>query len=205
VAFTGFPDEALMFYEGLEADNSKAYWEANKAVYDSAVAGPMKALLAELAPAFGEAKVFRPYRDVRFSKDKTPYKTRQYALVEGSLYVGIDAHGLHVGGGQMHLEKEALLSMRSAIDGPAGRELERILTKLLKGGFSIGGEQLKRVPRPYDPEHPRADLLRHKALIAYVDHEPADWLHTPAAKDEIARAWKALAPLNAWLAAHAAG
>ena len=70
MSFDGFPDEALVFYEGLEADNSKAYWTDHKAVYDGCVAAPMKALLEELT-SFGEAKLFRPYRDVRFSKDKS--------------------------------------------------------------------------------------------------------------------------------------
>ncbi len=205
MAFSGFPDEALLFYEGLEADNSKAYWEQNKPVYDAAVAGPMKELLAELAPTFGEAKMFRPYRDVRFSHDKTPYKTRQYAVIDGALYVGIDAHGLHLGGGRFQLEKEAVQQMRAAMDGPPGAELERHLAKLRKAGFEIGGDQLKRVPKPYDAEHPRADLLKHKALIAYRDREPAEWLHTPTAKTEVVKAWKALAPLNDWLASNATG
>ena len=99
MAFRGFPEEALEFYEGLEA---------HKPVYDSCVAAPMKELLAELA-SFGEAKMFRPYRDVRFSKDKTPYKTRQYAVVsvgDQGLYVGIDARGLHLGGGMFHTSTE---------------------------------------------------------------------------------------------------
>ena len=105
MAFAGFPEQALDFYDGLEADNSKAYWTDHKAVYDDCVAGPLKALLTELEPTFGVAKVFRPFRDVRFSKDKTPYKTRQYAVVHSNnqgLYVGIDAHGLHLGGGMFH-------------------------------------------------------------------------------------------------------
>jgi uncharacterized protein (DUF2461 family) len=81
----GFPEEALVFYEGLEADNTKAYWTDHKAVYERAVREPLDALLAELAPEFGTAKVFRPYRDVRFSKDKTPYKTAAAAVVEGTV------------------------------------------------------------------------------------------------------------------------
>ena len=135
------------------------------------------------------------------SKDKKPYKTRQYAVVDGRLYVGIDAHGLHVGGGRMHLEKEQVAAFRDAVDGERGATLARHLTKLRKAGFSIGGEQLQRVPKPYDKEHERADLLRHKSLIAYVDHPPAEWLHTPSAKAEVEKALTALAPLNDWLAA----
>src|SRR5256884_8720761 len=75
MAFGGWPAEAIEFYEGLEADNSKTYWQENKAVYEELVRGPMDALIAELAPEYGEGRIFRPYRDVRFSRDKSPYKT----------------------------------------------------------------------------------------------------------------------------------
>ena len=73
-----FDDAAFAFYEGLRADNSKTYWTANKSVYERAVREPMRALLDDLAPVFdAEPALFRPYRDVRFSKDKSPYKTHQ--------------------------------------------------------------------------------------------------------------------------------
>jgi uncharacterized protein (TIGR02453 family) len=206
MAFSGFPEEALEFYEGLEADNSKAYWTDHKLVYDDCVAAPMKELLAELGPTFGEAKMFRPYRDVRFSKDKTPYKTRQYAVVhlgDQGLYVGIDAQGLHLGGGMFHASTEQLGRLRFAIDDHrTGAELAKVLAALRRKGYEVGGEQLKRVPKPYDAEHPRADLLRHKQLISWVDHAPAEWLHTPTAKAEVVKAWKALTPLNTWLSGH---
>ncbi|MCU1599957.1 MAG: hypothetical protein JWO22_666 [Frankiales bacterium] len=205
MAFSGFPEEALEFYEGLEADNSKAYWTDHKHAYDECVAGPMKELLAEVA-SFGESKMFRPYRDVRFSKDKTPYKTRQYAVVNvggQGLYVGIDAHGLHLGGGMFHTTTEQVKNLREAIAGDRGATLDTLLRGLRKKGYEVGGDQLKRVPKPWDNEHPRADLLRHKSLISWVDHAPAEWLHTPKAKAEVVRAWKALTPLNAWLAANA--
>lgn len=207
MGFAGFPEEALDFYEGLEADNSKAYWTDHKAMYDECVAAPMRALLDELEPSFGTAKVFRPYRDVRFSKDKSPYKTRQYAVVhtgDQGLYVGIDAQGLHLGGGMFTATTEQVAKIRAAVaDDPTGPALERLLKSLRRKGFVIGGQQLKRVPKPWDDSHPRADLLRHKSLIAYVDHEPAEWLHTVEAKREVMAAWTAVTPLNDWLRAHA--
>lgn len=76
-AFTGFGPDLAAFYRGLAADNSKAYWAAHKADYDTQVRGPLELLLGELADEFGEAKVFRPNRDIRFSADKSPYKTSQ--------------------------------------------------------------------------------------------------------------------------------
>ncbi|HEX4162146.1 MAG TPA: DUF2461 family protein, partial [Acidimicrobiales bacterium] len=75
MTFKGWPETALAFYEGLEADNSKTYWLDHKEVYERDVKAPMDALLAELTAEFGEPKLFRPYRDTRFSRDKSPYKT----------------------------------------------------------------------------------------------------------------------------------
>ena len=79
--FTGFPVEALDFYDDLEMDNTKSFWATHRSVYDTAVLGPMTSLMRGLEPTFGPAKVFRPYRDVRFAKDKTPYKDHQGAFV----------------------------------------------------------------------------------------------------------------------------
>jgi uncharacterized protein (DUF2461 family) len=98
MSFSGWPEEALDFYDGLAADNSKTYWTMHKPVYDAAVLRPMTELVEELAPEFGEAKIFRPYRDVRFSKDKTPYKTHIGAMV-GRGYVQFSAQGLAAGDG----------------------------------------------------------------------------------------------------------
>ena len=81
MGFHGWQAEALEFFDGLEADNSKAYWQRNKDVYDELVRGPMEALLIELEPEWGEGRIFRPYRDVRFSSDKSPYKTNIAAMI----------------------------------------------------------------------------------------------------------------------------
>jgi uncharacterized protein (TIGR02453 family) len=199
----GFPEEALVFYEGLEADNTKAYWTDHKDVYERAVKAPLDALLAELAPEFGTAKVFRPYRDVRFSKDKTPYKTHAAAVVEGdgSLYVQLGADGLYVGGGFWHTESDQVQRLRAAVDDDLpGRQLEAVLDGL--AGWEVMGERLKRVPKPYAPDHPRAALLQHKTLAAGLRMEPAEWLHTAECVDRVAAAWRQVQPLNAWLSQH---
>jgi uncharacterized protein (DUF2461 family) len=99
MAFGGWPAEAIEFYEGLEADNSKTYWQKNKAVYEELVRGPMDELLAELAPQYGEGRIFRPYRDVRFSKDKSPYKTAIAATLANGGYISFSAEGLGAGRG----------------------------------------------------------------------------------------------------------
>src|SRR5437764_12931393 len=99
MTFKGWPAEAIEFYEGLEADNSKTYWQENKAVYEELVRGPMDALLAELAPEYGEGRIFRPYRDVRFSKDKSPYKTAIAATLANGGYINFSAEGMGAGRG----------------------------------------------------------------------------------------------------------
>jgi uncharacterized protein (TIGR02453 family) len=209
MGFAGFPEIALDFYEGLEADNSKTYWTEHKSTYDESVSAPMRALLDELELTFGVAKMFRPYRDVRFSKDKTPYKTRQYAVVhqgDRGLYIGIDANGLHLGGGMFHTSSEQVARLREGVaDDVSGPALVKVLDALRRKSFELGGEQLKRIPKPWHDTHPRADLLRYKSLTAYIDHAPAEWLHTAAAKTKVVAAWQAVSPLNNWFAEHVRG
>jgi uncharacterized protein (TIGR02453 family) len=207
VSFEGFPDDGLVFYEGLEADNTKTYWTRHKAVYDSQVRAPLQALLDELAPEFGEAKVFRPYRDVRFSHDKTPYKTHQGAVINpdgrgaGAWYVQISAEGLYVAGGAWRLESDQVDRFRRAvIDELQGTRLQREVDRLTAAGFRIGGDRLTRVPSGYAADSPRAELLRPKALHASRQWDPADWLHERRALEEVRAAWRELEQLNRWLA-----
>ena len=207
MSFPGFPESALEFYEGLLADNSRAYWSDHKAVYDEAVRAPMQALLDDLGPEFGEAKLFRPYRDVRFSKDKTPYKTAAAAAigddVQGGLYVHLSADGLLVAGGAHGLATDQARRLRAAIaeDRP-GSALVRLLDGLRAAGFTVEGDRLKRVPGEFGADHPRADLLTLKTLWAFRHLEPGDWLHGPGARDVVADAWRRVQPLNDWLREH---
>jgi uncharacterized protein (TIGR02453 family) len=207
VSFEGFPDEGLVFYEGLAADNSKTYWTRHKAAYDQHVRVPLQALLDELAPEFGTAKVFRPYRDVRFSHDKTPYKTHQGAVINpdgrgaGAWYVQISADGLMVAGGCWRLESDQVDRFRRAVsDDVQGPRLQAELDRLASLGFAIGGERLSRVPSGWSADGPRAELLRHKSLHAAREWEPTDWLHERRALDEVRDAWREFAELNRWLA-----
>jgi len=206
--FTGFPDDALAFYDDLEADNSKAYWTDHQDVFERAVRGPMLALLADLEPRFGPAKVFRPYRDVRFSADKSPYKTQFGAVVHtgggepdgGGLYVALSAGGLFVGGGYYQLAKDQLDRYRQAVaDDTSGPKLQRITAKLAAAGLGLSGEALQRAPRGVDPNHPRIELLRRKGLAAGIDLGAPDWLSTPRCLDEVAAVWRSLGPMMSWL------
>ncbi len=169
--FTGFSVAALDFYDDLEMDNTKSYWEAHRKTYDSEIATPMKALMAELSDEFGEAKVFRPYRDVRFAKDKTPYKTHQGAFVPAGpstgWYVQVGAPGVRVGAGFYDASPTRLASIREAIvHDRHGPELEGILASMQSAGWRLGGETLKTSPRGYDADHPRIELLRHKSMTS---------------------------------------
>ena len=207
MSFEGFPDEGLVFYEGLEADNSKTYWTQHKADYETFVKAPLTALLDELAPEFGTAKIFRPYRDVRFSNDKTPYKTHQGAVVHadgagtGAWYLQISAEGLHVAGGSWRLESDQVARYRRAVaDDVQGPRLQVEVDRLIAAGWAIRGETLTRVPAGYSADAERLELLRHKSLHAAKTWEPVEWLHERRALDEVRTAWRDLRTLNAWLA-----
>ncbi|WP_240917056.1 DUF2461 domain-containing protein [Nocardioides sp. HDW12B] len=208
-AFAGFPVAALDFYDDLELDNTKSFWAAHKHVWEESVRDPMLALTAALAPEFGQAKVFRPYRDVRFAKDKTPYKDHQGAFVETGpstgLYVQVGAPGVFVGAGYYHPESERLAALRRAVaDDRTGEDLERILAALERRGWVRGGERLKTVPRGFDADHPRIDLLRHKTLTLRRDYGFEPFVHTSALLDAIRKDWRAARPFLTWVE-HAAG
>ena len=203
--FTGFPVAALDFYDDLELDNTKSFWEAHKHVYDEAVRVPMLALTAALADEFGAAKVFRPYRDVRFAKDKTPYKNHQGAIVQvgaaTGYYVQIGSPGVSVSGGYYHAGGPDLSRIRTAIDvDHSGRELARIVARLRTKEFEIRGEQLKTSPRGYSPDHPRIDLLRYKSMSMTRSYGFED-LDTPGLLDRVRDDWRALRPLVEWVKA----
>jgi len=202
--FQGFPEAALDFYDDLEMDNTKAFWEAHKPTYLEAVKEPMLALTEALAPEFGAAKVFRPHRDTRFAKDKTPYKTNQGAFVgvgpACGWYVEIAARGVRTGAGFYDASSSDLARIRTSIDVEAtGKQLQRILTKLEKAGFTIGGERLKTTPRGYDADHPRIDLLRHKSLTVGRDYGFTPVIHTPDLLDAVRSDWHACRPLVEWV------
>ncbi|HET8560523.1 MAG TPA: DUF2461 domain-containing protein [Marmoricola sp.] len=203
--FTGFPVAALDFYDDLEMDNTRSFWEAHKQVYLDSVRAPMVALTEALAAEFGPAKVFRPYRDVRFAKDKTPYKTHQGAFVAAApatgWYVQIGAPGVRVGAGFYRAESADLARIRAAIaDERSGPELADLLEELRRAGLQVGGEQLKRPPRGYDADHPRIDLLRHKSLTAGRDYGFDEVVHTRGLLDLVREDWRRTRPLVEWVA-----
>jgi uncharacterized protein (TIGR02453 family) len=206
--FTGFPEAALDFYDDLEMDNTKTFWEAHRDVYASAVAAPMKALTAALADEFGDAKIYRPYRDVRFAKDKTPYKTHQGAFVakgpSTGYYVQVGAPGVRVGVGYYEASGPRLASIREAIvEQRRGAELEDILATMTSAGWELGGDRLKTAPRGYDADHPRIELLRHKSMTLGKAYGFEPIIHTPELVDQVRADWRAATPFVEWVQRHA--
>jgi uncharacterized protein (TIGR02453 family) len=203
MTFQGWPEEALEFYEGLEADNTKTYWTANKATYDTCVLAPMLELLDELGPEYGDTRVFRPYRDVRFSKDKTPYKTHIGGIV-GDGYIQLSAAGLAAAHGSYGMAPDQLDRYRRAVaaDLPGG-QLEQIVAAIKDQDIEAHtNDALKTAPRGYPADHPRIELLRYKGLWAWKQWPVEPWLGTEAAKQRIAGFLGASRPLAQWLGTH---
>jgi uncharacterized protein (TIGR02453 family) len=207
--FQGIPAAAFEFYKELEDNNNREWWLEHKDSYEALVREPFTLLLAELEPRFGPGKIFRPNRDIRFSQDKSPYKTAQGAFAsiqEGvGYYLQISAEGLLAGGGYHSHTPAQLARYRNSVDASGtGESLRHIVEAVGAAGFTVEGEKLKTVPRGYPQDHPRAELLKHKSLSAATDLGQPAWLATPAAVQEIAALWDELRPLVDWVGRHAA-
>ncbi|MCB5274548.1 hypothetical protein BJG92_02085 [Arthrobacter sp. SO5] len=206
--FEGIPEAAFRFYAELEHNNNRDWWLEHKPIYDSAVKEPLTLLLAELEPAFGDARLFRPNRDIRFSLDKSPYKTAQGAFAssaEGTgFYLQLSADGVLIGGGCHTPTPAQVARFRSAVDAPSsGEVLQAIVQDIEAAGFAVEGERLKTVPRGFDKDHPRAELLKHKSLTAGINLGQPGWLAGPGAAAEVARRWEQLRPLVEWIGRYA--
>jgi uncharacterized protein (TIGR02453 family) len=204
MTFTGWSPAALDFYRGLEADNSRTYWLEHKKVYDTEVLAPMQELLEELAGEFGESRLFRANRDLRFSKDKSPYNTHISAALHDGGYIQFSTRGLGVGAGCHTMAPDQVERYRAAVaDDRSGEELRRALAEVEGNGLDITvHDALKTAPRGYAPDHPRADLLRNKSLAAWKQWPVAAWLQTAAAKTHVVEALRGARPLSEWLDAH---
>lgn len=205
--FVGFSPAAVEFYARLAADNTKAFWTANRDTYEREIKRPMQLLADEIADEFGPLHIFRPHRDVRFSTDKSPYKDHQGAVTEGdggeAYYLQISADGLMVAGGYYQFAPDQLARFREAIDdGRAVPSLEQAVNALVRKHFDIGGEALKTAPRGFSRDHPHVRWLRHKGLYAARTFGTPSWLSTRRCLDRITSTWRDMAPLFAWLNTH---
>ena len=188
--FEGFPSSALKFFADLKMNNNREWFTENKPIYLNDVVEPAKAfifslgsMLQEMHPGVnfdtrtnGSGSMFRIYRDVRFSKDKTPYKTYLGMIFwvgsgkkkdSPGFYVGVGSEGAGVYAGMWGFPKENLAAYRKALDDPdKADDLGAILDGLRADGYDVGGEHYKRVPRGFDPDHPHAELLKYNAVHA---------------------------------------
>ena len=207
MAFTGFPAEAFEFYEQLARDNTRPFWQANKGVYDIAVKQPMLDFI-EVIGEYGPLQMFRPYRDVRFAKDKTPYKDHAGAYGESQggtgYYVQLGANGMFTGAGYYMMASDQLERFRTAIDAEAtGAALEEAARAVERKGLTLGaGAELKTAPRGFPKDHPRIEFLRRKGLFAGRDFPVAAWMHGKGSLATLMQVWKDAAPLTDWLDAH---
>lgn len=204
--FGGFPIAATELYQRLAVQNTRDFWNAHRDIYEAAVRGPMVALTNELSAEFGEFKVFRPNRDVRFSADKSPYKTSQGAVTEGQggefYYLQINADGLLVASGYYQMAADQLSRFRQAVDDElTGEDLVARIAGL-EGKYTISGRALSTAPRGYSRDHPRIRFLQHKGLTVGRDFGSPGWLSTRHAKRRITETWRGAAPVNEWLNAH---
>jgi uncharacterized protein (TIGR02453 family) len=205
--FAGWPKPALRFFRGLKQDNSKAYFEANRQVYEEQVRQPMETLVAELERDVGPgltSKIFRLNRDLRFSPDKRPYKEHLGAFFMSSarangVYLQISDDGLYIAVGCHEMAPDQLTRFRDAVAATAGSKLARIVDALLEDGYQVGEPHFKRVPAGYQADHPRADLLRRNGLMASRNWTPGAWLHSAEAKDRVRGAIADSKPLTSWL------
>ncbi len=207
MAFSGFPAEAIQFYEELEADNSKAFWTANKHRFDQLIKAPMTDLTDALDD-YGPFKMFRPHNDLRFSKNKAPYKTHQgmYGELEGGsgYYAQFSAAGVMAAAGYFFMGKDQLKRFRDAVvaDG-TGEEIAGLVAEATGRRYTVGAiGELKTAPRGYDRDHPRIELIRRKGLMLSKDFGAPKWLHTKQVERKIRDCWSGARNVCDWLDAH---
>ncbi len=208
--FAGWPKPALQFFDGLHRDNSKAFFDAHREIYENAVRRPMTALLTALERDLGagwETKIFRVNRDLRFSRDKRPYTEHVAGVFMGSkratgIYIQMSREGLYIAAGTHQMASDQLARYRDAVAEKAGEKLARIVSGLTKDGYGVSEPSLRRVPAGHPTDHPRGDLLRRTSIMASRNWRPGPWLHTAEALDRVRGAWRDAKPLVTWLEEH---
>src|SRR5262249_10432433 len=208
--FEGFGPEVRKWFSGLEADNSRESFAATRDFFEESVRGQMEALLTEVSDKFGgEVKMFRQNRDVRFSADKSPYKTNTYGVIYGSgiaaqgLYASISARGLVAGSGYHMMARDQLERYRDGVADPTyGPELIKLVARAEKAGLDLWGESLATTPRGYPKDHERIELLRRKSLSLGETLELARGISRTDGLRFVSKTWRSAAPVTGWLDQH---
>lgn len=218
--FAGFPKERRRYFQSLGANNDRRWFEEHREEYERLILAPMRAFVVEAGqklrkkvpkliadPRVG-GSIMRIARDTRFSADKSPYKTWIAAHFRDGkhkdsgpgFYIHVDADSAYAGGGIYQFEDDQLDRYRKAVSDPKSVKALRAALKKVDG-FEIGGEALKRVPRGFEPDHPSADLLRHKGLYAGCDLDNKR-VPTAGVVEDAVRVYERLLPLHQWLIDH---
>ncbi|WP_233416933.1 DUF2461 domain-containing protein [Halovulum marinum] len=207
--FTGFGPRAVDLLRELAADNSKSWYDANRDGFEAQIRTPMLRLIAEAAERHGGGvKLFRQHRDLRFGKDRSPYKTSTYGLVTGlpdgrALYAALTRDGFYAGTGAHQLSPDQLRRFRAAVDAQgSGEALRRIFEALRAAGLDVGGDSLSGIPRGVARDHPRLELLRLKSITAGARLAPDAALDGRRPLQHAFRTWDMARPLTDWLAQH---
>lgn len=205
--FQGIPVSAVGFYARLSGNNTREWWSTHKTDYDTLVRAPMVALAAGLEAEFGQARVYRPNRDLRFTLDKSPYKNHQGIVVSTSSgmgwYAQVSAAGFMTAGGWYEGAPDQLARYRLAVDDDvSGPELQVIVDNLRLNGFTVEGQLLKTRPRGVSMDHPRLELLRYRSLVASAAYGIPDWLESAEVLDHVREDWRTFKPLLDWLTEH---
>ncbi len=206
-AFDGFGPQVRRWFAGLEADNSREYFAAHRDVYEESIREQMEALLTELSETFGgQVKLFRQHRDIRFSRDKSPYKTNTYGVIYGSqlarhgLYASISARGLVAGSGYFRMARDQLERYRDAVaDDARGPELAAAVSHAEQAGLSLWGESLATAPRGYSKDHERIEWLRRKSLTLSSTLAFGRGIGRDDGLRFVAATWRAAGPVTEWL------
>jgi len=221
MAFAGFADADAKFFKLLEKHQDRAWFQAHKAEFEAGWQAPMQQLLADVRagidPAYrhcdlDQPKQFRIFRDVRFGKDKSPYKTHVGGIIPISrkgnvtevpiaLYVHVGQPNSFAAAGQYKMDPRSLERYRAAVaDDRRGKELNKLLAALTKKGFSVRShDSYKRMPKGYEAEHPRAEHLLRKGLTVTFPDLPKGILATPKLSSWLVSQAKLAAPLVEWL------
>jgi uncharacterized protein (TIGR02453 family) len=204
VGFAGFPPEAFTFFANLAKNNNRDWFQAHKDVYERACREPMKALMAAVDPPLGAGWMSRINNDMRFNKDRAPYKTRIDAGVKGH-YLSLGAHGMYVGNGIYKPEPAMLRQLREAMAADvSGRKLHAIVTALRRKGYTVATHETSgRPPRGYDADHPRIEFLKMKDIHAGKTLEPT-LLSSATALSHVKKIIADLKPFTDWLRTYGA-
>lgn len=223
ITFSHFPNETIEFYRQLEHNNNRDWFEAHKQDYLEYVQKPSLAFITAMGERLkeissnivydtrtnGAGSLIRIYRDIRFSPDKTPYKTNLGIVFwegEGKksenpgFYFQVAPYGIGFFSGMYDFKKQMLNAYRAAvIDDTLGVELEEVINNIQSSGYETGGAHYKRVPLSFDPDHPRADLLKYKTIYASITDLNPVLMTQPEFMDVAFGHWKNMTPLRRWL------